>query len=144
MLEILSRFILDVANYLDIMNQHISYAVFQMSSVLDFHRRVSIGFSQQLTASLAQLSRARNVTTPPRYLRDFVFMMGTIKSSVTRAVNAVSYYTNKIAHIHSNWWHWTVDIVYVLIYFHRIICQYMSDQMDRIIDSWDFEGTHKH
>ena len=84
-----------MVNYLDIMNQHISYPVFQMSTVLEFHRRVCIGFSQLLTVSLAQLSRAQNVTAPPAYLKDFVFMMSTIKSSVTRAVNAVSFYAKQ-------------------------------------------------
>ncbi|XP_078356566.1 uncharacterized protein LOC144641423 [Oculina patagonica] len=57
------------------------------SKILEFHERVSLGYSQHLSESLAVLSRAQNVTAPPAYLKSLeAFMQGTLKYLVTKAV----------------------------------------------------------
>lgn len=63
---------------------------FQRNEILEFHRRVSLGFSQLVTKSLADLSRAQNVTTTQTYLISVRDMVETIKRLVTRAVKIVS------------------------------------------------------
>ena len=65
---------------------------FQRGTILEFYRRVSLGFSQQLRNSLADLLRAQNVTTPPTYLKRLQDMVGTVKRLATKAVTIVSCY----------------------------------------------------
>ncbi|KAL9983450.1 hypothetical protein ACROYT_G005627 [Oculina patagonica] len=58
------------------------------SNLLEFYRRATLGYSQELTQSMAELSRVQKVTTSPAYLKSLEdFMKNTLKGLVLKAVN---------------------------------------------------------
>lgn len=63
---------------------------FQRSDILEFYRRVSFSFSDQLANSMAELSRAKKETVLPAYLSSLQDMVDIIKKLLSRAVAVVS------------------------------------------------------
>ena len=62
---------------------------FQRSDILEFYRRVSFSFSDQLANSMAELSRAKKETVLPAYLSSLQDMVDIIKKLLSRAVAVV-------------------------------------------------------
>ncbi|KAJ7336644.1 hypothetical protein OS493_011864 [Desmophyllum pertusum] len=58
----------------------------QRSKLLEFHRRVTLVYSQDLSQSLAELSRVLKLTTPHAYLKSLKDHLRTVKEWVTKAV----------------------------------------------------------
>ena len=63
---------------------------FQRSDILEFYRRVSFSFRDQLANSMAELSRAKKETVLPAYLSSLQDMVDIIKKLLSRAVAVVS------------------------------------------------------
>ena len=63
---------------------------FQRSDTLEFYRRVSFNFSDQLATSMTELSRAKKETVLPAYLSSLQDMVDITKKLLLRAVTVVS------------------------------------------------------
>ena len=75
--------------------------IFQRSTLLEFHRRATLGYIQELAQSIAELSRVQKVTTPPAYLKSLDdFMRDPLKGLVTKAVRIVSLF---LTNLHILW-----------------------------------------
>jgi len=65
--------------------------ILQRSTLLEFHRRATLGYIQELAQSMAELSRVQKVATPPAYLKKVDdFMRDPLKDLITKAVKIVS------------------------------------------------------
>ena len=69
---------------------------FQRSDILEFYRRVSFSFSDQLANSMAELSRAKKETVLPAYLSSLQDKVDIIKKLFSRAVAVVSAFLSMV------------------------------------------------
>lgn len=89
--------LINYKNFIALYKYFVLPNIFQRSTLLEFHRRATLGYSQELAQSIAELSRVQKVTTPPAYLKSLDdFMRDPLKGLITKAVKIVSQFLSRI------------------------------------------------